>query len=369
LPESIQELLQKYRDEEQEFLRNQALRCELVKQNKHADAEMVLERMNSSEDSLLLLWLKMTGKISIMSSILEGTPEARDAFSCPCLEVKGQKSDETEIINRLGERLLAHEPPKAQPDAAEHLLGNMGLISHIMSRIRVIVGLGAPDAGKSNAWNKIYGIQCPSGLDESGRTQRLKFYPHPYVGSSACPALIADAPGYGDSDPRNDASRMLLACASDTALQGLFVILVFIPSGRQLQGPVNDLVAFMRQRNIPFEFVTTKVDLRYEELMITRHEHAKKQNPEKKPVWTKEEREEVKKAVIEEIKAEDRRRRDGEEEVHYACLSGWAAEDFDAEEDAGPRFPWITKEDVESFFNLKSIDQLRDHFDNKLNQA
>jgi len=327
------------------------------------DTEAGIDMLHEKEAEVVLLWMKMLMQVKLMERAIS---TKMDAFDSPfpitdseeevmlsegdlLLHESGGLADASPDIHDLSDPMMDHEHRRMS--IARYVVGNIGLLRQVLSRSRIIFPVGLPDAGKSTFLKKGYGIKCATGLDTSGRTPAITFYPHPKSkDGNYSLVLIADVPGFGDEiAARNDISRMILDLARRPAFRQCFTVFVFIPSGRPVKKEVRELTDKMDSEGIQYEYMITKVDQVYEQRVEDKHERFKEGQEGGANMKEHAARRELANGIL----------RDDEEQVrgkprNYLCLAGWAADSDDADKDDSgseddclqPKYKFIKKCDV-----------------------
>jgi len=229
-----------------------------------------------------------------------------------------------------------------------------------VSRLRMLVPLGVPDAGKSTLFKKVLGIDVASGYGKDGRTGQLLFnpWPAPVFDASLRPAFVVDAPGFGDAEvkQRNDVMRLVASFAEDDAFCSTLRIVRVLVSGRKDER-LDEMLARLDKASVRVLTVVTKVDENF------------KKRCEELPRMGKSAKEAARKKIADDILSEDKEV-SGEDNLLYACMKGWGspdAEDDDEQEgeeeedegdkDRGP--PTNLVEDFKKYFRVLSRAELR----------
>jgi GTP-binding protein EngB required for normal cell division len=336
----------------------------------------------SVEERVFLLWLKMWMQLSVMQTAITGKSKA---FTSPFPIADSERS----VVIGEGDALLTQLPegtaegedgdgPGPVVSPARYVVGNLGILRELLARTKVIVPLGAPDAGKSTLLRKVYGINCPSGLSVAGRTRVAALYPHPTLyDKDHAPVFVADVPGFGDVvSVRDQITKMILGLATKPGFRSNFVVQVCICSGRPVKSHLEEVTKQLEAANVPFEFILTKVDKNYEARVVDLYEKRKSAPKTARKGMPKMTDRADREKVAAEIKEDDKRQVGGRPFV-YACLSGWAAahdsdSDIDSDSDSEesmvetPALSCITKSDVDVFFQPLSAKDMEQRLNGKL---
>lgn len=222
------------------------------------------------------------------------------------------------------------------------LFANLDLLRLRLSRTRVVLPFGPPDAGKTTILKKAFDLDLANGLLEEGRTNRLSFHQSQVVHLESSELLVGDVPGYGDSKPeRNNVVRIMSNFALDEKLSEMMLILLVIRSGRDVQQEFDVLVEELARTRAKFMVIFTHADRRFADI----HLESPKGTKRKDEAWLR--------ACAKKIQMEDEmwiasHLPNLRPPVFYTCFSGaysWPPPKEKEEEDSdgpgeGPK-PWL----------------------------
>lgn len=219
-----------------------------------------------------------------------------------------------------------------------------------LSRTRIVMPIGLPDAGKTTVLKHAFRLEgLSAGLQEEGRTKSLSFSPCPACELDSSEVLIGDVPGFGDAiEERNAVVRVMLGFLNEQ-LRDMMLVLLVQRSGRDVTTPLDELAGEIAKVGAHLFVIFTHADERFNNISKEAKKYGTKQRD---PEWLKK--------CAEKIKTEDeewkkRHFPENPPRSFYACFEGQLAlrdecgEEEDEEEEGYQAADWLIKGFHENF--------------------
>lgn len=291
----------------------------------------------------------------------DGVEEVAQAFVSPFPLDGHHVNIALEVGDRVFEDLTLETDKET---AARQAVAIADLLRLRLSRVRILLPMGGPDAGKSTLLKKVYAVNVQAGLSSGSRTATLSLHQHPAHDPDYLPAYVMDVPGCGAKlRARRDVVRLAVFLASHDSFAGMVSPLFLVKAGRPLESDTLAVARAVADAQCPVHYVVTHADKRFQE----RIEDADRLHEESRdPYWNTEDS-----AVIDRIAAEIRaevREHLGQEPLFYACFDGWAAAPqapaSGARQRRCAREPYDgARVDMQRCFDLKSPEEARQILD------
>lgn len=231
-------------------------------------------------------WMKTFAKMLFETQLIEKMVEALKPFSesehsmsawpwapkAACLQSYIPSSNSQSILHPVLASLAVgnevFESPTSTGGApALKVLAHLDFLRLRLSRTRVVLPIGKPDAGKTTTMK--YAFDLPdlrAGVTERDRTQFLSFRKSQCgnLQTDSSELLVGDAPGYGEGAThlqcRNDAVRVAAQFACDDSLREMMLVLVVLKSGRDVKESVDKLITELLQSGTAVMIIFTFAD-------------------------------------------------------------------------------------------------------------
>jgi len=223
------------------------------------------------------------------------------------------------VLTPIHEALVGFEDPRERAKAAaKQCIGSLDLLRVITSRMRLVVVLGRPDAGKTSFLNSVFALNLRSGLEEVGRTKCLTIKEGPGFDANRWPLLIVDIPGIKDKiETRDDVIAMTMSLLEYEHIKDSLLIVTLFESGER-DKTFEKLIETYHHKKPKMAFVCTKCDHAYMARVVARVHDGIMPDPAT--------REQIANDLIKEDKAYVQRFLLDGQEVMYAMTAGKVAD-------------------------------------------
>lgn len=267
------------------------------------------EQQSSQERVWMKSFAKMLVETNLIEKLVEVVPAFKaDSFTCDswCWAPAPQRlcqyapsAHQGPILHpvlaaiAVGNRVLesATSHANAVPDvpiSSLKTLASLDLLRLRLSRTRVVLPLGEPDAGKTTIVKHSFNLDLTAGYNEDQRTSFLSFHRCPDISLDSSELLFGDSPGFGEEgaelQSRNDAVWAASRFALNEKLRDMMLVLVVLRSGRDVKVGVNELVAELVATGTSVLIVFTFADESFKKRNSTPPKGTKRSDP----VWLQE---------------------------------------------------------------------------------